>query len=66
MTPETTIRHDLAFVHTANVHVENFSKLCTAIRPDVSVRHVVLEELLESARKQGIMCDEFIFEEYYV
>lgn len=48
------MRHDLAFLHTANVHVETFSKITEEVNPGMRVRHVVAEELLEEARKHGI------------
>lgn len=48
------MHHDLAFLHTANVHVETFSKITQEVNPDMRVRHVVAEELLEEARKHGI------------
>lgn len=46
--------HHLAFLHTAKVHVETFSKLVAEISPNISVRHDVNEGLLEQARKTGI------------
>ena len=48
------MQHDLAFLHTANVHVETFSKITEEVNPGMRVRHVVAEELLEEARKDGI------------
>ncbi len=46
--------HDIAFLHTAKVHVEAFGKLVRELEPNLLVRHVVDESLLEDARKHGI------------
>ena len=48
------ITHDIAFVHTANIHVETFSKLMADLAPELSVRHDVHPELLACARERGI------------
>lgn len=48
------MKHDIAFLHTAKVHVETFGNLVKEIEPNLSVRHVVNEALLEDARKTGI------------
>lgn len=48
------MRHDLAFLHTTNVHVETFSKITEEVSPGLRVRHVVAAELLEQARKDGL------------
>jgi hypothetical protein len=45
--------HDLAFLHTAQVHVETFSCLLHECGPDLNARHVVDESLLEDARAAG-------------
>jgi hypothetical protein len=52
--PETVLRHDLAFLHTAAIHQDSFEKLCKEIAPSLKVRHVVDESLLAQAREHGI------------
>jgi len=47
------LRHDLAFVHTAAVHIETFTQLVAELAPGLRLRHVVASELLEEARKDG-------------
>jgi len=48
------MQHDLAFLHTANVHVETFTRITEQVRPGLRVRHVVAEQLLDDARRDGI------------
>ena len=47
--------HDLAFLHTAAVHVHSFDSLLRELAPRLSVRHVVRDDLLADARRLG--CD---------
>lgn len=51
------MNHTLAFLHTAEVHVETFSALVAAVRPDLPVRHVVRADLLADAQQHGITPD---------
>ena len=46
--------YDIAFLHTAKVHVETFGNLVKELGPNFSVHHVVDESLLKDARKHGI------------
>ena len=46
--------HDIAFLHTAEVHVETFGKLVADIAPEIAVRHEVRSELLAYARENGV------------
>jgi hypothetical protein len=52
--PETTLEHDLAFLHTSPVHVETFTRISKELASDLRVRHVVAEALLEEARAAGV------------
>ena len=47
------MRHDLAFLHTARVHIDTFSRLLRECGPDLNARHIVEESLLEEARAAG-------------
>ncbi len=44
----------LGFIHTAAVHVATFDQLLAEIQPTCSVEHVVVPDLLEQARQQGL------------
>lgn len=44
----------LAFLHTAEVHVQTFGSLAREIAPELRVQHLVVEELLADARALGI------------
>ena len=44
----------LVLLHTAPVHVETFGALADELAPDVSVRHLVREDLLADARAMGL------------
>jgi len=44
---------ELAFLHTAHVHVGTFGKLMAELAPDVTVRHIVREDLLRDAQQEG-------------
>lgn len=44
----------IAFLHTAQVHVPTFEQLTREIAPELEVRHLVREELLQEARANGI------------
>jgi hypothetical protein len=48
---------DLAFLHTATVHIDTFSALAAEIAPHLRVRHVVAEELLALARRDGLTAE---------
>jgi hypothetical protein len=50
----TAPRHDVAFLHTAQAHVETFAQLVAESAPAVRATHVVAPDLLEHARSQGI------------
>jgi len=47
------MQHDLAFLHTAAVHVETFTRLIDELGPRLRVRHEVASELLAVAREDG-------------
>ena len=49
--------HDIAFLHTADVHIATFQKLVEDIDPSVRVRHDVDESLLSEALADGITED---------
>lgn len=51
------VSHNIAFVHTGEVHVETFGKLMAEIAPNVNVYHVVDESLLDEARELGLTAD---------
>ncbi|WP_447775029.1 aspartate/glutamate racemase family protein [Variovorax boronicumulans] len=44
----------LAFLHTAQVHVQTFGGLAREIAPELRVQHLVMEELLADARTLGV------------
>jgi hypothetical protein len=46
-------RDDIAFLHTARVHVATFDALLQATAPDLRARHVVDEALLADAQRLG-------------
>ena len=46
--------HDVAFLHTADVHVATFSTLVDAAAPGLVARHDVRPELLAAARATGV------------
>ncbi|WP_437813813.1 hypothetical protein [Sorangium sp. So ce1078] len=47
----------LAFLHTARVHVETFSRLARALDDEIPVRHEVQESLLAAAVAAGTITD---------
>jgi hypothetical protein len=47
----------LAFLHTAHVHVETFSRLVRDVDPTIPVRHEVQESLLADALAAGTITD---------
>ena len=51
------MKHDIAFLHTGDVHVETFGNLMTELDPNVSVRHLVDESLLNDTRQFGLTAD---------
>ncbi len=46
--------HDIAFLHTSEVHISTFSKLLNELEPSLKGRHDVSEVLLADAREQGL------------
>ncbi|MCB1810457.1 MAG: Asp/Glu/hydantoin racemase [Candidatus Competibacteraceae bacterium] len=48
------MKHDIAFLHTAPIHVPTFSALAEEFCPDLRVRHDVDEDLLADAREHGL------------
>jgi hypothetical protein len=44
----------LAFLHTAKSHVQTFGRLVHEMAPELEVRHLVMEELLDDARVVGV------------
>ena len=44
----------LTLLHTSPVHISTFDRLLAGIAPDVPVRHIVDESLLDEARATGI------------
>jgi len=47
------MKHDLAFLHTANTHADTFQCLIDELAPDICVNHVVNENLLQDAITEG-------------
>ncbi len=47
-------QHDIAFLHTSPAHVPTFTKLMQETAPALRVAHVVHEELLLEAQRDGI------------
>ena len=47
------MKHDIAFLHTSPVHVPTFEKLMREVAPDLKVTHVVREDLLADAQREG-------------
>ena len=45
---------ELIFLHTAPVHVQSFEMLLRELRPHTRARHVVREDLLSAAQREGI------------
>jgi 2-dehydropantoate 2-reductase len=50
----TRMADALAFLHTAQPHVQTFGRLVRDMAPDLDVRHLVMEELLADARVVGV------------
>jgi len=48
------MKHDIAFLHTGQIHVASFTALMTELAPEVNVRHDVKEELLKAAQNDGL------------
>jgi hypothetical protein len=46
-------RHDIAFLHTSPVHVPTFAKLMREAAPALRITHVVREQLLTDAQRDG-------------
>ncbi len=44
---------ELIFLHTAPVHVQTFEMLLRELRPQTRARHVVREDLLSAAQREG-------------
>ena len=47
----------IAFLHTADVHIQTFDELLTDLAPDVSPSHTVRAEWLAEARERGMTDD---------
>jgi hypothetical protein len=45
---------DITFIHTAEVHKSTFQLLITELSPELKVRHLVEESLLDKAQKYGL------------
>ena len=52
-TRKTAVIHDIAFLHTAEVHAATFDRLSTEAAPGLDARHDVAPALLASARAHG-------------
>lgn len=50
-----TPRADIAFLHTASVHVETFNALAAELAPSLIITHAVREDLLSAAEKAGLV-----------
>lgn len=48
------MRHDIAFLHTSPAHVPTFSALMRTAAPELRVAHVVREDLLADAQRDGV------------
>ena len=48
---------DIVFLHTADVHVNTFNTLMAECFPDLTVKHIVYEQLLADAREDGLTAD---------
>jgi len=48
------IKHEIAFLHTARVHVKTFDMLLARYAPGTSIRHDIDESLLSDANKLGL------------
>ncbi len=47
------MKHDIAFLHTADIHVKTFGELMGELTPDLEVCHVVDKALLVESRTAG-------------
>lgn len=47
------MKKTLAFLHTSPIHIPTFDGLLAEIAPDILVRHIVDESLLQEAREAG-------------
>jgi len=47
------MKHDIAFLHTSPVHVPTFEKLMQEVAPALNASHVVREDLLADAQREG-------------
>ena len=48
------MKHDIAFLHTSPVHVPTFEKLMREVAPNLKASHLVREDLLADALRDGI------------
>jgi hypothetical protein len=48
------MKHELVFLHTAAMNVDAFTRLADDIAPGMAIRHVLNEDLLQTARAQGL------------
>lgn len=46
---------DIAFLHTAAVHIETFNALAGELAPELKVSHAVRDDLLSAAEKAGLV-----------
>ncbi|MGV8996748.1 MAG: aspartate/glutamate racemase family protein [Parvibaculaceae bacterium] len=51
----TSPRADIAFLHTASVHVETFNALAAELAPHLVITHTVREDLLSAAERAGLV-----------
>ncbi|MDO8288907.1 MAG: aspartate/glutamate racemase family protein [Parvibaculum sp.] len=51
----TSTRADIAFLHTASVHVGTFNALAAELAPQLTLTHSVREDLLSAAEKAGLV-----------
>jgi hypothetical protein len=53
-------KHDIAFLHTSPAHVPTFGRLMQDIAPKLKVAHLVREDLLADAQKEGVEDENLI------
>jgi Asp/Glu/hydantoin racemase len=53
--PSTSNGPDIAFLHTASVHIDTFNALAAELAPELTVTHAVREDLLNAAEKAGFV-----------
>lgn len=50
-----SVRTDIAFLHTAAVHIDTFNALGAALAPELVLTHAVRDDLLSAAEKAGFV-----------